>query len=79
MIAASWVISPVLGGIIAALFLFVIKRTITYKSDVLAAANRMVPVLVAVMAWAFGTYLMLKGVKKLIKGGQGRDYLKPQA
>lgn len=69
MIAASWVISPVLGGVIAATFLYVIKRTITYKPDVLAAANRMVPLLVALMAWAFGTYLMLKGVSKLIKVG----------
>ena len=67
MIAASWVISPVLGGLIAAMFLYVIKRTITYKIDVLAAAQKMVPILVAIMAWAFGTYLMLKGVKKLIK------------
>ncbi|MFY0690492.1 MAG: inorganic phosphate transporter [Paracoccaceae bacterium] len=69
MIAASWVISPLLGGIIAATFLYIIKRTITYKTDVLAASNRMVPVLVAVMAWAFGTYLMLKGVKKLVNVG----------
>ncbi|WP_370402068.1 inorganic phosphate transporter [Sulfitobacter sp. JB4-11] len=67
MIAASWVISPLLGGLIAALFLYIIKRTITYKSDMLTAANRMVPVLVALMAWAFGTYLMLKGVKQLIR------------
>jgi PiT family inorganic phosphate transporter len=65
-IAASWVISPLMGGLIAAGFLYLIKRTITYKSDVLAAANRMVPVLVAVMAWAFSTYLMLKGVKQII-------------
>ncbi len=65
-IAASWVISPVMGGLIAAGFLYVIKRTITYRADVLGAANRMVPLLVAVMAWAFATYLMLKGVKKLI-------------
>lgn len=66
-IVASWVISPLLGGLIAAGFLYIIKRTITYKSDVLAAARQMVPLLVSVMAWAFGTYLMLKGVKKLIK------------
>ncbi|MDP2253991.1 MAG: inorganic phosphate transporter, partial [Thiobacillus sp.] len=32
-IAASWVISPVLGGVIAAAFLYLIKRTITYKPD----------------------------------------------
>jgi PiT family inorganic phosphate transporter len=65
-IAASWVISPVMGGLIAAGFLYVIKRTITYQQDVLASAKRMVPVLVAIMAWAFATYLMLKGVKKII-------------
>ncbi len=58
-----------LGGLIAAGFLYIIKRTITYKTDVLSAANRMVPLLVAVMAWAFGTYLMLKGVKALVKVG----------
>ena len=67
MIAASWVISPVLGGLIAAGFLYIIKHSITYKRDVLSAANRMVPILVSLMAWAFGTYLMLKGVKKLVK------------
>ena len=67
MIAASWVISPVLGGLIAAGFLYIIKRSITYKSDVLSASNQIVPILVAVMAWAFGTYLMLKGVKKLVE------------
>ena len=41
-IAASWVISPVFGGIIAAIFLYLIKRTITYKKDMLMAARRMV-------------------------------------
>lgn len=68
-IAASWVISPVLGGLIAAGFLYVIKHTVTYKPDVLAAARVVVPRLVAVMAWAFVTYLMLKGVKQIIHVG----------
>ncbi len=66
-IVASWVISPVLGGIIAALFLLLIKRKITYRRNMQAAAKRVVPVLVAMMAWAFSTYLILKGLKKLIK------------
>jgi PiT family inorganic phosphate transporter len=66
-IAASWVISPVLGGIIAATFLYLIKRTITYKSDMLDAAKQMVPLLIGIMAWAFGTYLVLKGLKKIWK------------
>ena len=66
-IAASWVISPVFGGIIAAGFLYLIKRTITYKKDMLVAARRMVPILVAIMAFAFASYLALKGFKKIWK------------
>lgn len=67
MIAASWVISPVLGGIIAAFFLFLIKRLITYQKDMNMAAKNVVPFLVAFMAWAFSTYLILKGLKKIYK------------
>ncbi len=66
-IAASWIISPMLGGMIAAFFLYLIKRTITYQDDLMASAKRVVPLLVAAMAWAFGTYLMLKGVKPVVK------------
>ena len=66
-IASSWVISPVLGGLIAAGLLYLIKRTITYQSDMIAAAKRMVPLLILFMAWAFSTYLVLKGLKKVWK------------
>jgi PiT family inorganic phosphate transporter len=66
-IAASWIISPVIGGLIAALFLYWIKHSITYKTDMLGAANRMVPLLVAVMGWAFSTYLALKGLNKIVQ------------
>jgi PiT family inorganic phosphate transporter len=66
-IAASWVISPVLGGAIAAFFLFVIKSRIIYQEDKIAAARRWVPILVGIMAGAFGAYLALKGLKKIIK------------
>jgi PiT family inorganic phosphate transporter len=66
-IAASWVISPLFGGIIAASFLYLIKRTITYKEDKIAAAIKIVPYLIAFMTWAFSTYLILKGLKKLWK------------
>ncbi|MCD6212840.1 MAG: inorganic phosphate transporter, partial [Sulfurovum sp.] len=64
-IAASWVISPVLGGVIAAIFLYIIKSKILYKEDKLAAAKKIVPILVALMAAAFMTYLTLKGLKKV--------------
>jgi PiT family inorganic phosphate transporter len=68
-IAASWVISPVLGGLIAAGFLYLIKRTITYQPDLLVAAKRMAPILIAVMGWAFTTYLALKGLNQIISIG----------
>lgn len=64
-IAASWVISPVLGGVIAAIFLFSIKKSIVFKDDKVSAAKTYVPVFVAIMAWAFVTYLTLKGLKKI--------------
>ena len=66
-IAASWVISPVLGGVIAAIFLYVIKSQILYKEDTISAAKKVVPVLVAIMATAFLTYLTLKGLKHVWK------------
>jgi len=64
-IAASWVISPVLGGVIAAIFLYAIKKSMVYKEDKIAAARKWVPVFVAIMSWAFVTYLTLKGLKKI--------------
>jgi len=64
-IAASWVISPVLGGMIAAIFLYIIKSQIMYKEDKLTAAKKIVPILVALMAAAFITYLTVKGLKKV--------------
>ena len=64
-IAASWVISPVLGGIIAASFLFAIKKTMIFKENKIESAVKWVPVFVAIMSWAFVTYLTLKGLKKI--------------
>lgn len=66
-IAASWVISPVTGGIIAALTLYALKKLVFFKDDPIAAARKVVPVMISIMAWAFTTYLALKGIKKLIK------------
>ncbi len=66
-IAASWVISPVMGGVIAAAFLYLIKRTIVYQKDKVTASKRIVPYLISIMAWAFSTYLILKGLKRIWK------------
>lgn len=68
-IAASWVLSPILGGAIAAAFLAFIKINIIYQDDKIAAAKRWVPVLIAVMAAAFSCYLMMKGLKKVWRPG----------
>ncbi|MBZ0218568.1 MAG: inorganic phosphate transporter [Fimbriimonadaceae bacterium] len=66
-IAASWIISPAMGGLIAAAFLYLIERTIIHQRDKSEAAKRMVPILIAVMAWAFSSYLVLKGLKQIWK------------
>lgn len=66
-IAASWIISPVLGGLIAALFLWFIKSKVSDREDKIAAARRWVPVLIAIMAAAFSAYLAVKGLKKVIQ------------
>ena len=66
-IAASWVISPVLGGFIAAITLYFLKKLVFFKPDPVSAARRVVPVMIGIMAWAFTSYLALKGIKKLIK------------
>ena len=74
-IAASWVISPLLGGLFAAGFLYLVKRSITYQVDMAAAARRTVPVLVGLMAWTFATYLILKGLNKVWEVGFGAAVL----
>ncbi|HUS95807.1 MAG TPA: inorganic phosphate transporter, partial [Hyphomicrobiaceae bacterium] len=68
-IAGSWVLSPLLGGIIAAIFLAFIKFNIIYQDDKIAAARRWVPALIAVMAASFATYLLVKGLSHIWKPG----------
>lgn len=74
-IAASWVISPILGGAIAASFLAFIKWAIIYRDDKIAAARKWVPVLMGIMAGVFGTYLAMKGLKKIISVDPGTAML----
>ncbi|MCB1510239.1 MAG: inorganic phosphate transporter [Hyphomicrobiaceae bacterium] len=68
-IAASWVISPVVGGVIAALMLAFIKAKILYAPKRLEAAQRWVPVLIGLMAAAFMAYMAMKGIKNIWKIG----------
>ncbi len=66
-IALSWVVSPVTGGIIAAVLLYTLKRLVFFKSNPIESARRVVPYMISLMAWAFTTYIALKGIKKLVK------------
>lgn len=66
-IVASWVVSPLMGALFAAGFLYLVKRAITYQQDMALAASRMVPLLIGLMAWTFSAYLMLKGLSKIWK------------
>lgn len=66
-IAASWVISPVLGGIIAAALLASIKALILHREEKLDAARKWVPLLIALMAATFAAYMAMKGLKRVWK------------
>ncbi len=66
-IAASWVISPVLGGIFAAALLTIIRITITTRLDKISAARVWVPVFVAAMTGVFAMYLATKGLSRVWK------------
>jgi PiT family inorganic phosphate transporter len=62
-ITISWFLSPLLGSAIAAILLYVIKHNILYQPDMSRAAERLVPILVALMSLTFTTYLLTKGLK----------------
>ena len=66
-IVASWVISPVMGGLFAGLFLYVLKRLVFFDENPMIAARRVVPLMLAIMAWTFASYLALKGMKHIVK------------
>ena len=65
--AASWVISPVFGGLVAAGFLFFIKIKIINVPERKVAAIKWVPFLIGLMAAAFVAYMSIKGLKKIWK------------
>lgn len=74
-IAASWVISPVFGGIVAALLLYLIMSKILNVKNKKEAASKWVPILIALMAGAFTAYMALKGLKKIYKFSPNEVYI----
>jgi PiT family inorganic phosphate transporter len=65
-IAMSWVISPVMGGLVAAGLLFVLKRLVFFRENPAAEAERIVPMMIGLMGWAFTTYIAMKGIKQVV-------------
>ncbi|WP_105381583.1 inorganic phosphate transporter [Neorhizobium alkalisoli] len=65
-ITASWVLSPILGAVIAAAFLALIKETIIYREDKIASATKWVPILIGTMTGAFAGFLSLVGLGQLV-------------
>lgn len=64
-IAASWVISPVLGGIVAAALLALIKFAVLFRQDRIAAARVWVPRLIGLMSGVFTLYMLSKGLSRV--------------
>jgi len=65
----SWLVSPLMAAIIAALFLAFIKTNLIYQHDKIVAAQRWVPPLLALMATTFFGYLSIKGLNRLWQPG----------
>jgi PiT family inorganic phosphate transporter len=65
----SWLVSPLIGGLVAALFLAFIKINVIYRDDKIAAARRWVPALVALMTATFSGYLIVKGLNHVWRPG----------
>lgn len=65
-IASSWIISPIMGGAIAALFYWAIRKLIFERADRIEASRFWVPIFVGLMASSFIVYLMMKGLKNIM-------------
>jgi inorganic phosphate transporter, PiT family len=65
-ITASWMVSPILGGGIAALLLAFVKTFIIYREDKIDAAIFWTPILIATMTGTFAAYLAVVGLEKIV-------------
>lgn len=74
-IAAGWMVSPLLGGLVAIAFLAFIKEFIIYRTEKVAAARFWVPILSAILAGVFASYLALIGVQQIVQISVGNSLL----
>ncbi|OWJ75796.1 inorganic phosphate transporter [Haematobacter missouriensis] len=64
-IAVGWVLSPLLGGGLAAGFLALVNALIADREDKIVAAQRWLPVLIGVMVAVFGVYVFVRALPAL--------------
>ncbi|APG83591.1 phosphate permease [Sinorhizobium americanum CCGM7] len=64
-ITASWSVSPLLGGAIAALFLAFLKEFIIYRDNKIEAARYWMPIVLGVTAGSFAAYVAVFGLVHL--------------
>lgn len=64
-ITASWVVSPILGGLIAFLLMLSIRRVILNTSHPFESAKRLAPVYVFLVGFIISLVTMFKGLKHL--------------
>ena len=78
LIAASWIISPLMWWVIAVILLLSIRKNILKKEDRWESAKIWVPVYIWIMVWSFSTYLILKWFKKVLKESDYSFLLNPE-
>ncbi len=66
-IVLSWIISPIMGGLLASVLLSIAHFTILDKPNKLDAARKWVPVFVSLMVGVFAMYLATKGLRHIWK------------
>ncbi|MCF7984872.1 MAG: inorganic phosphate transporter [Thiohalocapsa sp.] len=64
-IAASWVVSPVLGGVLALLLMLSIRKLILNAPDPFASARRWGPLYIFAVGWIVSLVTLFKGLKHL--------------
>lgn len=78
MIAASWVISPLMWWIFAVILMLSIRKNILKQDDRWEAAKIWVPIYIGLMVWAFWTYILLKWFKQVLKWSDYWFLLNPE-
>lgn len=66
-IAASWVISPVLGGAIGAALMAFINARVVYSGNRVVAARFWLPILLGIMGGTFTAFLLLKTANRFFE------------